>query len=180
MVDIIVAFPKLEDAKSIKNILVKNGYNVIATALTGAKAIAQASSLDEGILICAYSFPDMIYSEIRENLDPDINMLLISSANKVLEGLSENVILLPTPLKVHALISSVDMLVEALRSKKRKKKITRQKSGKDTLSIKKAKDLLMERNNMTEEEAHRYLQKTSMNTGNSMVDTALMIISLKE
>ncbi len=38
----------------------------------------------------------------------------------------------------------------------------------------------MERNNMTEEQAHRYLQKTSMNSGNSMLDTALMIISLKE
>ena len=42
MVELIVAFPKAENAKAIKNILVKNGYNVIATALTGADAIYKA------------------------------------------------------------------------------------------------------------------------------------------
>ena len=108
-------------------------------------------------------------------------MLLITGANKVIDGISENVIFLPTPLKVHALVSSVDMLAESiLRSRKRKKKFVKQKNNQDFELIKKAKDLLMERNNMTEEQAHRYLQKTSMNSGNSMLDTALMIISLKE
>ena len=73
------------------------------------------------------------------------------------------------------------MLAESiLRSRKRKKKFVKQKNNQDFELIKKAKDLLMERNNMTEEQAHRYLQKTSMNSGNSMLDTALMIISLKE
>ena len=73
------------------------------------------------------------------------------------------------------------MLAESiLRSRKRKKKFIKQKNNQDFELIKKAKDLLMERNNMTEEQAHRYLQKTSMNSGNSMLDTALMIISLKE
>ena len=137
--------------------------------------------MEEGILICSYAFPDMLYTEIRENLDFGINMLLITGANKVIDGISENVIFLPTPLKVHALVSSVDMLAESiLRSRKRKKKFIRQKNNQDFELIKKAKDLLMERNNMTEEQAHRYLQKTSMNSGNSMLDTALMIISLKE
>ena len=44
--------------------------------------------------------------------------------------------------------------------------------------IDKAKALLMERNNMTEEEAHRYLQKCSMDSGTNMVETAQMVISL--
>ena len=45
--------------------------------------------------------------------------------------------------------------------------------------IEKAKAFLMERNRMTEEEAHRFLQKCSMDSGNSMVETAQMIISLE-
>jgi response regulator NasT len=36
----------------------------------------------------------------------------------------------------------------------------------------------MERNNMTEEEAHRYMQKTSMDSGTDLVETAQMILSL--
>ena len=44
--------------------------------------------------------------------------------------------------------------------------------------ITEAKALLMERNHMTEEEAHRYLQKTSMDNGTSLVETAEMIFML--
>ena len=41
-----------------------------------------------------------------------------------------------------------------------------------------AKTLLMEQNHMTEEEAHRYIQKRSMDNGTGMVETAEMILSL--
>ena len=44
--------------------------------------------------------------------------------------------------------------------------------------IAEAKALLMERNNMTEEEAHRYLQKTSMDSGTNLVETAQMVLSM--
>ena len=36
----------------------------------------------------------------------------------------------------------------------------------------------MGRNNMTEEEAHRYLQKRSMENGTGLVETAQMVLSL--
>ncbi len=45
--------------------------------------------------------------------------------------------------------------------------------------IDRAKALLMERNGMTEEEAHRYIQKCSMDSGTNIVETAQMVISLK-
>ena len=41
-----------------------------------------------------------------------------------------------------------------------------------------AKELLMVRNHMTEEEAHRYLQKTSMDSGTNLVETAQMVLSM--
>lgn len=44
--------------------------------------------------------------------------------------------------------------------------------------IAKAKELLMDRNNMTETEAHRYIQKCSMDNGTNLVETARMVISL--
>ena len=44
--------------------------------------------------------------------------------------------------------------------------------------IRKAKELLMARNNMTEEEAHRYIQKRSMDNGTDLTETAQMILSL--
>lgn len=43
-----------------------------------------------------------------------------------------------------------------------------------------AKELLMEKNHMTEEEAHRYLQKRSMDNGTKLFETARMVIILGE
>ena len=37
---------------------------------------------------------------------------------------------------------------------------------------------MMERNNMTEQEAHRYIQKCSMDSGTNMVETAYMILEI--
>ena len=53
---------------------------------------------------------------------------------------------------------------------------SRDSSGKT--EIKDAKELLMARNHMTEEEAHRYLQKTSMDSGTNLVETAQMVLSM--
>ena len=41
-----------------------------------------------------------------------------------------------------------------------------------------AKKLLMDRNSMTEEEAHRYMQKCSMDSGTNLVETAEMVFAL--
>jgi response regulator NasT len=44
--------------------------------------------------------------------------------------------------------------------------------------IDRAKRGLMKKNRMTEEEAHRYLQKTSMDSGTGLTETAQMILRL--
>ena len=44
--------------------------------------------------------------------------------------------------------------------------------------IAQAKALLMERSRMSEEEAHRYLQKSSMDSGTNMLETAQMVLTI--
>ena len=44
--------------------------------------------------------------------------------------------------------------------------------------IRQAKELLMVRNSFTEEEAHRYIQKRSMDNGTGLVEVSQMILSL--
>lgn len=44
--------------------------------------------------------------------------------------------------------------------------------------LQEAKNLLMERNGMSEEEAHRYIQKCSMDSGTNLVETAEMVLSM--
>ena len=67
---------------------------------------------------------------------------------------------------------------EVIRRKKKIKKIPKERTEEEKQLLKDAKELLMGRNNMTEEEAHRYLQKRSMENGTGLVETAQMVLSL--
>ena len=68
MVNIIVVFPKLEDAKNIRNLLARNGYSVIGVCCTGAQVLQITDNLEDGIVICGYRFNDMMYADLRESL----------------------------------------------------------------------------------------------------------------
>ena len=85
------------------------------------------------------------------------------------------------PLKVHELTGSLDMVLHQIeRRKKKRRAMPPQRSDQDRKDILEAKQLLMERNHMTEEEAHRYLQKTSMDSGTNLVETAQMLLTLMD
>ena len=62
MTNIIVVLPKLEEAKGVKNILVRSGFQVTGICTTGTQAISQADGLNDGIVICSYKLADMIYT----------------------------------------------------------------------------------------------------------------------
>lgn len=67
MSTLIVAFPKIEEAKAVRNLLVRKGYEVAIPCITGAQVINQADNLSDGIIICGYKLSDnMIYTELNE------------------------------------------------------------------------------------------------------------------
>ena len=67
MATLIVAFPKLEEAKAVRNLLVRRGYEVASACTSGAQAINMADRLSDGIIICGYKLSDnMLYSELYE------------------------------------------------------------------------------------------------------------------
>ncbi len=79
MTNIIVLFPKAEDAGNVRSLLVRHGFLVASVCTTGAQALAQANVLGDGILICGYKYPDMIYSELRTALPSHFEMILVAS-----------------------------------------------------------------------------------------------------
>lgn len=179
MTNIIVVLPKLEDAKGIKNILVRSGFRVTGVCTTGAQAISQADELNDGIVICSYKLMDMVYSELHELLPSGFEMLLMASNHLLSECKGSGIVCLSMPLKVNDLVSTVGMLAEGLERRRRKARLKpRTRSAEEEAAIREAKELLMGRNHLTEEEAHRYLQKCSMDSGTNMVETALMVLSM--
>lgn len=181
MTNIIVAFSRQEDAKSIKNILMKSGFPVKAVCTSGSHVLSCADELNDGILVCGCRFADMMLDELYDCLPKNFRVLLVASPSQWNFKLPEDVVCLGMPLKVYDLVSTLEMMVQSLiRHKKKRKEQPRSRSKKDQELIGQAKAVLMERNNMTETEAHHYIQKCSMDSGITIVETAKMMISLSK
>ena len=180
MSTIIVAFPKIEEAKAIKNLLVRRGYDVAAPCITGAQVINLADTLSDGIIMCGYKLSDnMVYTELNEYKPKSFDMLLVASRNLWSECQDNVIVCAALPIHANELTSTIDMMLEAQIRRRRKKRTTpRQRSEEEVKVIDDAKHVLMERNNMSEPEAFRYIQKCSMDSGNTMVESAMMVMGM--
>ena len=178
MAEIILAFAKIEEGKRIKNTLIRHGHHILSTAGTGLQAIQLVAETDCGILISGYRFPDMLCTKLREDIDEAVDMLVIAPSNLYREAVP-GIVHLPSPLMVYTLVDTVAMMDRQSGGRKRRKKGSSHRTASQEEILSRAKNLLFDRNGMGEEEAHRYIQKLSMDQGVSMVETAQKIIALK-
>ena len=175
---IIVVLPKQEDAKKIRRILTQHGFENTVTCTTAAAALIEVNKHPSGLVISGYKLSDMYYTQLAENLPKFFELLLLGSASVV--GAAEAGILAVTmPIKIYDFVNTVELQIQTIeRSLRREKKKPKVRSQKEQNYINNAKALLMERNHLTEEQAYRYIQKTSMDSTTGMVETAQMILTL--
>lgn len=179
MTGIVIVFPKAEDGKSIRNLLVRYGYEVSAVCTLGSQVLNQIDLMNSGIIISGYKYPDMHYLELKESLPEGFDMLLLASARVCTECADPDIICVTMPLKVQDLMSTLEMMcMHQMRRKKRLRSKPKQRTEAEKRTLREAKEVLMERNRMTEEEAHRYLQKCSMDSGTSLTETAQMVLAM--
>ena len=185
MGNIIITFLRINDAQNIRNILVRNGWGNVSICTSGAGTLAMADQLESGVVICGYRLPDMAYMQLKEDLPAGFQMLLIAS-NSVMTGASSaEVTHMETPLKVQELIQTIHFMEEDAARRRRKRRGHRQRlkpkerNPEETALIRQAKELLMKSNHISEDEAHKYLLRTSMQSGRNLFETAQMVLLLK-
>lgn len=179
MTNIIVAFSKPEDGRNIKNILMKNGLAVITACTFGAQVLSQTDGLQSGIVVCGFKFGDMNCRQLKRQLPDGFDVLMVASPSRFSGENMEDIVCLPAPFKVGDLVSTVRLMEQMQTERRRQKKRQPvQRSEEDKRVLDQAKGLLMDKNHMTEPEAHKYLQKCSMDSGTGIVEAARMVLSL--
>lgn len=144
MADVIVVFPNKDNAINIRNILTRGGCEVIGVCTTGAQVLHYTELLDEGIVVCGYKLADMLYTELREYLPKEFEMLLVASPEKWQGDNMEGVVGLNMPIKVYDLLNTMNMMLQAMDRRRRKRKKERtERDPKQQKLIKDAKELLM-------------------------------------
>lgn len=175
---ILVAMPKHEDSDRIADIIRRSDiWEEVFICDTGSEVLRRIVDMDISLVVCTRKLRDMGYEELYNYMPVSMNMLLLTKDVRT-DLFSSNIIIVQIPFKTSDLVSSMRMLMPSGYRRREKKTATRSEG--DKLTIDKAKRLLMDRNNMTEPEAYRYLQKNSMDMGRTLSETAQMILSFED
>jgi response regulator NasT len=171
---VIVAFESEKTLDQMRGILEREGIAVAAACTGGSQALRAARKYDGGVLLCGFKLRDMAAVELYHDIPPGYTLLVLANQAKLDQINEENIVKLSAPVQKKELIASVQMLLQT--GAQREKPNVPKRSEEEKELIWKAKFLLMERQHMTEEQAHRFIQKRSMDAGYKMVQTAQIIL----
>ncbi len=180
MSSIIIAFPagRGKLGCKIREVLSSHGFDDLTSVTNASEALQEMNLRTCGVLISCVRLPDMYYRELLDCLPDSFSLLLLDGENSISSLRMPDVVALTLPIRTGDLVSTVRMMDEAAEVRHRKilRDQRKSRSEEDRRAIDEAKLLLMDRNRMSEPEAYRYIQKTSMDTGRTMPETARMIL----
>lgn len=179
-IDVIIALNNEETSQKIKNILVGNGFNVIAVCKYGNELIRSIKQLSPSIVISGYKFNDMNLLDIYESTGDDCSFLaIINEPYKSIVQEETDIICISSPINTMLFLNTLDIIYQSERKiNKLKNKVNNlEVKINDRIIIEKAKGILMEQKGISEQEAYRFIQKNSMDAGLKMVEYAKEIIS---
>lgn len=169
-------------------LLIENGINVIGETKDGYELLRRVHMVYPDLVIVDFNMKGLSGHEISEVLVSEkicpVVALIGTSELQYFVNLSQEPTFAPLvkPCNKQMLLNTVSLLVKTSKSiYKLENEVTDLKSHHDKKEIvNKAKKLLMENMQLTEEEAHRRIQKQSMDKGLSMIKIAEAIIIMYE
>jgi response regulator NasT len=180
MKSVLLAFQNDQASAVIKNVLVQGGYKIYADCRSGAEVIRTAERCCDAIptVVCGFRLTDMTARDLYDMLPKDTNIVVLLSPQQssLRFDFPPEMLALNLPVARRELMDTLEN-IEAMAYERNLHRERVQRSVDDKKIIDEAKAILMTRHMMTEVQAHRYLQRQSMNNGRKMVDTAALIIS---
>ena len=178
MEKIIVAFESEKTALRVKELLEGGGAAACLVCRTADQVRRAINKLPVPAVVCGYKLGDQTAELLFDDLPLSCAMLVLASQSMLELMQNDDIFRLPTPVSRGDLAASVRMLLQIGRRLERY--VRPRRSREEQSLIDQAKRLLMDRNDMTEEQAHRYLQKKSMDSGAKLVQTAQLVLDSTE
>lgn len=160
------------------------GFEVIGEGASGAEAVHLAQKLKPDVLFLAVGLPDMdgltVAAHILETLPIPILILSSHLDQELIRRAKEGGVMayLPKPLREEELLPAIELAISRFEefSALRKENADLKRILEDRKLIERAKGILMEREQISEQQAFARIQKTSMNTRRSMAEIAQAIL----
>jgi len=175
MEKVILAFESEKNLARMREALENSGVAgcIVCHSAAEVKRLVQKQHVTT--VVCGYKLRDETAEALLEDLPISCSMLVVAVQNMLDMIDSDDIFKLAAPVSRNDLLSTVRMLLQMGR---RMEKFVRrhQRSGEEQALVDRAKAILMVRNGMTEDQAHRFLQKRSMDSGAKLAQTAQMIL----
>ena len=169
---IIIAAAADASRENLARILASAGYEVFRACASGGEVRRAVTEAGDCLVILCGQMPDCLVDDLAWDIQPEAQILLL--AKPVLLGSCEypRLFKLEAPCPASALTAAVGMLTQMHKMQLPKR------AGEEKEIVEKAKKLLMERQGLTEPEAHRALQQYAMRHGIKMADWAAQLLRL--
>lgn len=172
MRQIVVAFERQSNCDRLREVLESTGEFTCLICRSAGQVKRAVGKLGLNLVVCGFKLPDENCESLSYDLPRRCAMLMVARQAQLDLCTAAGVLKLPAPVGREALLASVRLLVQLTQARQ----APAQRSRKEQELVERAKGLLMERGGMTEEEAHRFLQKRSMDCGARMADTARQVL----
>ena len=167
---IIVASTAEESREKVAGLLAASGFSVFRCC-GGASDLRRAvSDFQDGIVIILGKLPGLNPEELLWDWGGRIQILFIARPQVLASCESPEIFRLPSPVSSQEITGAVQIL-EQLHQMHLPKR-----TGTEKETVEKAKQLLMQREGMTETQAHRHMQRYAMDHGIRMADYAALIL----
>ncbi len=174
MEQVIVAFESGRTAQRVRDILESGGTAACILCSSAGQVRRTVQKRHVTAVVCGFKLTDQTAEALFADLPPSCAMLVLATQD-LLDFIQEpDIFRLAAPVSRGDLTASVRMLLQMGRRLERL--LRPRRSQEEQALVGRAKQLLMERSGMTEEEAHRFLQKTSMDSGSKLTETAQLVL----
>lgn len=170
----IVAFQSDKSCWRVKEILESTGTASCIVCKSAAEVKRVVSKQHITTVVCGYKFCDESAEGLFEDLPASCAMLLVAAGSLLDLVGNRDIFRLRAPVSKGELVASVRMLLQAGARLERDTRSHR--SGAARALIEEAKAVLMARQGISEEQAHRLLQKRSMDAGTRLDEVARRVL----
>ena len=171
---VIVAFENAAMGQRFGDVMESTGTAKCLICRSGDQVRRLLNKQQVYCVICSPHLSDGPAEWLYEDLPPSCSLLLVGPQHVLDACTGRDLFKLPTPIRKEQAVSTVRLLIQFGRRMERF--VRPRRTQEEKALIDQAKAVLMDRNGMTEEQAHRFLQKQSMDSGAKLLDTARLVL----
>lgn len=172
MRQVIVAFERQSNCDRIRELLESTGEFSCLVCRSADQVKRTVNKLRLDLVVCGFKLGEESCESLYYDLPQRCVMLMVAPQVRLELCAVPGVFKLPTPVGRTELLASVQLLAQLAQAREAPARRTQEERE----LVDRAKELLMESGGMTEDQAHRFLQKRSMDRGARMADTARQVL----